>query len=183
MGLRKLPYKGLDDLFKDNKTEKADAKTAAVLKIFKKTKQRGWITKSDLIAVCRWKSPRAIHHIQSNRPQIVKTISRKAIQSRNEEEKMRLLVLLKGVSIPMASSILMFLNPRKYGVIDIRVWQVLYKLGIVKTNARGTGFSVSEWLLYLDIIRVHALKNNMSVREAEYILFQVHEKYQWGPLY
>lgn len=44
----------------------------------------------------------------------------------------------------MASSILMLTNPNRYGVIDIRVWQLLFKMGSVTRNPEGIGFDFKQ---------------------------------------
>jgi len=83
----------------------------------------------------------------------------------------------------MASAILMLTNPKKYGVIDIRVWQLLYAIGTVKTNPKGLNFSFQEWYRYLKIIQYFAKKYKVKARDIERTLFQVHKLYQDGLLY
>ena len=63
----------------------------------------------------------------------------------------------------MASAILMFLDPKRYGVIDIRVWQLMHKVGAVTKNYRGTNFTFQNWYQYLMIIRYFAKKFGVSV--------------------
>jgi hypothetical protein len=96
---------------------------------------------------------------------------------------MELLTSLYGVSIPMASSILMLTKPQRYGVIDIRVWQLLYEMGSVRTNANGVGFNFKNWRQYLTILRYYANKYKVGARDIERTLFRVHVLYQKGILY
>ena len=84
--------------------------------------------------MCYWKSPRAIHYVRSNSPTSVRAATRKALTTRSERRRLEALVQLQGVSIPMASAILMLLDPKRYGVIDIRVWQLLHEVGAVTTK-------------------------------------------------
>ena len=58
----------------------------------------------------------------------------------------------------MASALLMLLNPKRYGVIDIRVWQLLHKIGTVSKNAEGVGFTFKNWYQFLVILRYFAKK-------------------------
>ena len=67
----------------------------------------------------------------------------------------------------MASAILMLLNPKRYGVIDIRVWQLLHKVGAVKKNYMGVNFAFQNWYQYLMIIRYFAKKFSTSARLIE----------------
>ena len=52
-----------------------------------------------------------------------------ALTSLSERTCFDVLTALSGVSAPMASAILTLTNPRRYGVIDIRAWKVLFRLG------------------------------------------------------
>jgi hypothetical protein len=83
----------------------------------------------------------------------------------------------------MASSILMFLDPKRYGVIDIRVWGLLYALGTVSKNASAVGFSFRNWYQFLMIIRYFSKKFGCTARDVERALFEAHRAYQEGTLY
>jgi hypothetical protein len=74
-------------------------------------------------------------------------------------------------------------DPRRYGVIDIRVWQLLFDLGSVRTKPSGVGFTFSDWYHYLVTLRAHAKQLGVSVRAVEYSLFLYHERVERGPLY
>ena len=50
---------------------------------------------------------------------------------------MELLTSLAGVSVPVASAILTLIDPRRYGVLDIRVWQLLVALGVMDGKPAG----------------------------------------------
>ena len=140
MPLKKFPYKSIEKLITDNLSFEEWEGTIFKIKELQAAKKRGWLTKDDLIIVCYWKSPRAIHYIKSNRSNTIKKVTEAALNSRTEEFKMTELVKLKGVSIPMASAILMLTNPKRYGVIDIRVWEVMFYTGTVQTNSKGVNF-------------------------------------------
>ena len=83
----------------------------------------------------------------------------------------------------MASAILMLLDPKRYGVIDIRVWQLLHQVGTVTRNPRGVGFNFKNWYQFLVILRHLAKKLGVSARDVERTLFIVHKEYQAGRLY
>lgn len=157
--------------------------TLTLMKEFREVKQRGWLTKNDLVKVCYWKSPRAIHYINRNRPSIIKETTALALKSRNETIKITELTRLNGVSIPMASSLLTLVNPQRYGVMDIRVWELLYGHGIVTTNAKASGFRHEEWCQLLNVLRYFSKKLNVTARDVERTLFLIHKKQQEGVLY
>jgi hypothetical protein len=74
-------------------------------------------------------------------------------------------------------------DPRRYGVIDIRAWQVLYELGSVRTKPGGAGFTFRDWHEYLVTLRSQAKRFGVSVRAVEYSLFLYHQRSQRNPLY
>lgn len=183
MPLKKIRYKNLDLLIKKNLSTLEDSDTEELIKNLQAAKARGWLLKSELKEVCYWKSPRAIRHIESNSRQKIKYHTSIAFSTRSEQEKIERLTSLNGVSIPMASSILMLTNPQRYGVIDIRVWQLLFVMGTMRTNPRGVNFNFKEWYRLLVILRYFSKKHRVSVRDIERTIFLVHQKYQDGLLY
>ncbi len=96
---------------------------------------------------------------------------------------MHALLSLRGVSVPMASSILMLLHPRRYGAIDIRVWQLLEKGGYVSGNPAGVGLRIGQWLQFLALVRDLARALRVSARAVERSLFDLHRERQRGTLY
>lgn len=145
MPLKKLPFEKVSDLLKHHLSTKEDAKTAALIRELQPARKRGYLTRQELEKVCRWKSARAIHLIKRNTEPQVQTATRLAIATRSERRRLEALRSLDGVSVPMASAILMLLYPRRYGVIDIRVWQLLYALGEVTKTSSGAGFNFKNW--------------------------------------
>jgi len=96
---------------------------------------------------------------------------------------MELLTGLKGVGVPIGSAILTLLDPRRYGVLDIRAWQLLFAIRSVSANQRGQGFTIAQWEEYLTALRHHARRLRTTARAIEYTLFLVHRRFQSGLLY
>ena len=183
MGLKKLPYKDLNSLIKNHITNEESIETIQLVKELSSAKKRGYLTRQELKNICKWKSPRTIRLIEKNSYGIVKSKTQKAFKTKSERTKIEYLTSLQGVSIPMASAILMLVNPQRYGVIDIRVWQVLYQMKSVTHTASGIGFRFNNWYQYLMIIRYYAKKYNVKARDIERTLFNVHKIYQLDKLY
>jgi len=183
MPLKKLPYKRLQHLIGLHLSTTEDAATQVLIDRLSPARKRGYLTKPQLVTVCRWKSPRAIRFIRRNRDATVRRMTKAAFGTRSERKKLDFLMRLNGVSVPMASAILMLTNPRRYGVIDIRVWQLLFKMGSVKTNPNGVGFDFNQWYRFLKVIRYFADRYNVGARDIERTLFNVHSRYQKGTLY
>jgi len=145
--------------------------------------ERGYLTRSELEAVCHWKSPRAIRHIRANTPASVRAATRAALATRSERRRLEALMQLDGVSVPMASAVLTLLWPERYGVIDIRVWQVLHALGGVEGNPGGRGFTFAHWSRFLALLRGFSKRLGVSARAVERALFAAHRARQSGTLY
>ena len=183
MALARLPYTRLQELIGLHLSTAEDPATRILIDELSPARKRGYLMRSELVEVCRWKSARAIRHIRRNRPDSVKTVTAAAFKTRNEEKRLSLLMSLHGVSVPMASAILTLTNPSRYGVIDIRVWQLLFGMGSVSSKPNGVGFGFREWDQFLKIIRHFAGKYGVDARDIERTLFNVHARYQRGVLY
>ena len=146
-------------------------------------KRRGEFSRAEFLAMCRWKSPRAMLHYRRHSGARIRALSRAVLATRSERRRMELLIELRGVSVPVGSAILSLIEPRRYGVLDIRVWQLLFALGAVEGKPGGRGFSVADWLAYLTTLRRHARRRGVSPRSAELTVFEYHRRVQRGRLY
>src|SRR5689334_6010033 len=183
MALKRIPYSEIGRLIRAWLSVNEDEQTAELIMRMRSVKTRGYLTRGELEAVCRWKSPRAIQLVKSNTAPRIRTATQRAFATRSERRRMEELLSLRGVSFPMASAILMLVNPRRYGVIDIRVWQLLHATGAVTKKPTGMGFDFRNWYQFLMIIRHFARKFNVTARDIERSLFYAHKAYQKGRLY
>jgi len=87
------------------------------------------------------------------------------------------------VSVPTASAILTLIEPRRYGVLDIRVWQLLHALGAVEACPAGRGFGAAHWEQFLRLLRAQARARRTTPRLVELTLFHYHRTVQTGQLY
>jgi hypothetical protein len=182
MALDTLPYKKVASLVRDYLSDD-DADTIALIRELRPARARRYLTPPELEKICRWKSPRALQYIRSNSPARVRDATKRALATRSERRRLDALLELKGVSVPMASAILMLLNAERYAVIDIRVWQVLYSVGTVTKKPEGVNFTFGNWYQFLVIVRYLAKKLGVTVRDVERALFQAHKDHQKGRLY
>jgi len=181
--IKPLPHGSLPRLIQNHLIPDEDAATADLIQRLRPVRRRGYLTKRELEAVCRWKSPRAIPLVQANTPYRIRKCTASALGTRRERLRLDSLLGLRGVSVPMASAVLTLLDPKRYGVLDIRVWQLLHTVGVVLVNRGGTQFTPDQWLRFLTVLRVLAHSLDLPVRTIERTLFSIHEKYQDGNLY
>lgn len=182
MALKKLPYRSVEPLVRSFLSDDSEEALTLVRKL-RLVRARGYLTPSELEDVCRWKAPRVMRHIKANSPALIRSATKQALGTRSERQRLDALLELRGVGVPMASAILMLVDPRRYGVIDIRVWQVLHAIGTVKTNPKGVGFRFQQWYQYLCVIRHVSKRLGVRARDVEWALFHAHKCYQVGNLY
>ena len=160
-----------------------DERTYELYKQFRHLKKQGYLTKKELLDILRWKSPRPLKHYESNEEKMVREITKLAFAAKNDVLKLHILTALHGVNYPAASSILMFYDPKKYPVLDIRVWKQLYAAKLVTTNPQGKNFSLKQCDEFLTVIRKLARELNLTARQLEKRLFDFDRDTQRSRLY
>lgn len=91
-----------------------------------------------------WKSPRVVHHLETNDRTKIKTVLDVAVDHSDPIDALKQLQELKGVAIPVASAILTAIHPDRYTIIDFRV---LESLGHFEQDE-------SFYIAYLEFCRV-----------------------------
>lgn len=183
MPVKRIEYVSLRQLLRRELISDEDPGTKDLLLRLRHIKRARGFSRGEFLAMCRWKSPRAMGKCRRNSAKTIRRISRAALATRSERRRMNLLRTLHGVSVPMASAILTLVDPSRYGVLDIRVWQLLFAMDSVSTNPRGVGFTFKNWHDYLRRLRDHAREMGVSARTVERTLFEYHRKVQQGKLY
>ena len=177
-GAARWSSRRLESLVRKHLSVEEDEGTALLSQRLRAAKRRGHLTPRELEAVCRWKSARAIRRVRENTHHRVRAATGAALAARSEQRRLEALLQLRGVGIPMASALLMLVEPKRYGVIDIRVWQLLYTLRMVQENPKGTQFRPGHWDQFLAILRRLASKLGVTARDVERTLFDVHRARQ-----
>jgi hypothetical protein len=183
MPLKRVPYRSLRTLLRRELLAEEHPATAALIRRLAHVKGAGRFTRAEFLAMCRWKSPRARRHYERNTAGAIRRASGAALAARGERERIEHLTALPGVSVATASAILTLIDPRRYGVLDIRCWQLLRGIRSVAANPRGRAFTARQWEQYLEQLRAHARALGVSARMIEYTLFHCHRKLQRGRLY
>jgi hypothetical protein len=183
VAVARVPYASLDALMAREALSAEDAATRRLIASLRHVRARGEFSRAEFLRMSRWKSPRAAPHYARNSAAAIRRVSRAVLATRSERRRIELLTGLHGVSVPVASAILTLIDPRRYGVLDIRVWQLLHALGAVDRRPGGRGFDAADWERYLACLRPQAARLRASVRLVEYTLFHCHRRFQVGRLY
>src|SRR5229473_2069712 len=156
MPLKRVPYRSLRALLRRELITREDPGTAALIRRLAHVKAAGRFTRGEFLAMCRWKSPRSRLHYERSGPATIRRVSAAALAARDERARIAHLVELPGVSVATASAILTLIDPARYGVLDIRCWQLLFSIRSVAGNRRGRAFTLAQWEQYLTRLRGHA---------------------------
>jgi len=148
-----------------------DEKTKALFIMSKKIIENGFLNKDELIKILKWKSPRPLRFYNQNEENDIMHITKLALSQKDDVLNIHILSALKGVNYPSASAILMFYDPDRFPVLDIRVWKQLYKCNLVNENPRGMNFTLDQWRKYLEVIRGLSVQYNLSARQIEKRIF------------
>ena len=134
--------------------------------------KRGYFTKPEFVVLCRWKTPRSKPLVASNQEESVKEITRLALSTTDERQRMELLTLLSGVGWPTASVLLHFGHSDLYPIHDFRA---LWSLG-VEDSEKLKKFSF--WQAYTSFCRQLAAEAGMTMRILDRALWQYSKENQ-----
>jgi hypothetical protein len=76
----------------------------------------------------------------------------------------------------------MFYDKRKFPILDIRVWKILYGCELVTNNARGQNFTLQQCVSYYKVIRTLAKQYRCPARQIEKKLYDHSINIQIGTL-
>lgn len=124
-----------------------------------------YLNKSNFLTLARWKSPRTQPHCALNSESFVEAVTRTAATSPNEQLRIEVLTLLRGVSWPTASTILHFGVCEPYPILDYRA---LWSLGY--DNAPDYDFHF--WWSYVEFTRELATARGVRMRILDRALWQ-----------
>jgi hypothetical protein len=140
-----------------------------------KFRKKKVMTKADLIAVVEWlfrsesdKKTRAIELVSRNSDEVVERVSSQVfnLPEGNDIYRMNCLTTLEGVNPVFASVILMFFDPKNYGLFDVRIWKPF--LG----NAPSNLLTAMNYQTLLLSLRKAANKHNLDVRIIDKAIYK-----------
>lgn len=144
--------------------------------IIKKTalevKQTKNISKETFLRILNWKSPRLKGIVKlSEFDTTYAPVIKECIEETSNENKVQKIISLYGIAIPTGTTILHFIFPDVFPIMDIRTAEVLYYHGYLESKTR------TEKNYYKFYKVLHRIKNNtnMSLREIDRALFSYHK--------
>lgn len=126
---------------------------------------RGYLILAELVQLGEWKSPRNRSRCAANDPSYVEAVTRTARTTTDEQLRIEVLTLLRGVGWPTASVILHWCHPDPYPILDYRA---LWSLGLDPPPA----YDFTLWWAYTQCCRDLANQANVSMRDLDRALWQ-----------
>jgi len=139
-----------------------------------RARRSGYLRKSDLLRLARWKTPRTGPLVSANPARRVRAVTREAFATASERRRIELLTRLEGVGWPTASVILHFCHRDPYPILDTRA---LWSFGIVRTPAYGFEF----WREYTIACRRAAARARCSMRTLDRAAWEYSRRRQPRP--
>jgi len=115
--------------------------------------------------VCGWKTARSRSRVAANSERTIVEATGRALSANGEAARIERLLELEGVGVPTASTLLYFVFPDDYPILDVRA---LESLGVKPRSAYPVGF----WLEYLNVCRTLARCTGVSLRTLDKALWQ-----------
>jgi hypothetical protein len=154
----------------------SDEGDRAVLAIGRAARERGWYTRDEFVAACRWKTPRSGPLVAQNSAREVEERTRIALgDPESERERLDALLALRGVGWPTASVLLHLADPDRYPILDRRA---LDALGVrIAPSAYGFRF----WEAYVNAWLALAERAGVGGRALDKALWQWSKEHEPPP--
>jgi hypothetical protein len=146
-------------------------------------KERSFLTSQVFDSILNWKLRKQRRRTENKRvrnpEKLIQHITRcyLLVDHPDEETKLQtklgVLMSIPGVGLGVSSAILALHEPCKFGIIDFRVWSVLYK-----RDKRQ--FLTGDYFAYLSDIRDLARCVECDVQDVDYILWKKYEETDAG---
>ncbi len=143
-----------------------DAPVAALVESVKK---RGYLTKPDLTILGDWKSPRIRPKLAQNSDEFIQEVTSQALSTHFVRLAIHIPLVLIGVGMPVASTILHWFHPDPFPILDVRA---LWTLGL-----QDDVQSLDLWEKYVGLTRQFAQDWHTDMRTLDRALWQFSAKH------
>ena len=136
--------------------------------------EEGEWSREDLEWIIEWKvgvfTKPTLKHLRKNGDEEIRARIEEAVHEASIRSKVEALTSLTGIGVPVASAILLFINPNRFTVIDERAWNVLQETGYLSQDLSDDP-TVEEYLLYLGACWALANEYDVSLRTLDMALW------------
>lgn len=138
-------------------------------------RQNNHLTKEDLMQIIKWKfqgrlagrQKRFLRMIEDANDPFIRNVSKLAFEAADDETRIKLFCVIKGIGTALTSVILAFYDPDNYGIMDIHSWRELFG------KEPNDLFSSHRYLLrFLNKLREISKEVDLHCRDIEKALFK-----------
>jgi endonuclease III len=134
----------------------------------------GTWSREDLEWIIEWKvgvfTKPILKHLRKNDDEEIQARIEEAVHEPDIRSKVEALTSLNGIGVPVASTILMFIDEDRFTVIDGRAWNVLQETEYLSQELSEDP-TVDEYLIYLGACWTLANEYDVSVRTLDRALW------------
>ena len=134
-------------------------------------KSHRYLDKDKFIKIGLWKSKRPKKHYENNSDLLIREITQFSFETENEEVRIKSLLILHGVSYPVASVLLHFAFPHKYAVMDFRA---IWSLGWSQSKS----YDFDYWQKYCGEMRKISVDTGLDMRTIDKALWEYSKQNQ-----
>lgn len=141
-----------------------------LIKEVSKKVSQGIISKPTFIRILDWKAPRVKCIVRLNNFDYYAEGIKRALQA-PEDCKLQILDELYGIGVPVVSTILHFMYPSPFPIMDVRAAEVLYYSGYLNAKSR----TQNNYVNFCRAISNIAKESKCTIREIDRALFAYHK--------
>ena len=138
-----------------------------IIALVEPVRNRGYLRRSELNTVGKWKSRRSAGKIETNEECFVKEVTRYALSTTFDKAAIESLTILDGVGEATASVILHFFHKKYYPILDFRA---LWSASLIK--GKKYNYSYALWSKYVEFCRKMAKEAGVCMRDLDRALWQ-----------
>ena len=143
--------------------------------LMERFQEYNFITRSDLTRIVKWKfqgrllgrQKRILKLLENVEDSFIEDVSRLAFRYGDDEIRLKLLSIIKGVGNAVSSVILTFYDPQNYGVLDIHAWR-----GLFGKEPRDIFSNHRQAVKFFNRLREISSETGLSCRDIEKAIFK-----------
>lgn len=145
---------------------------AIIRRLSRELRDRGRISEETFIRILDWKAPRVKGIIRLDALDLYAEAVNDVLLA-PDEKKLDILLSLPGIGVPVASTILHFLYPERFPIMDVRTTEVLYFAAkLIKSKQRDLNHYAP---FRVAIMNIHQQCPRWSLREIDRSLVAYHK--------
>jgi len=137
-------------------------------RIHKNLSGKSSLNEADIWQIALWKYNRVINISPDvlNRLEEIKTDHSLTIESEYVQDTIKKLIKCKGISYPLASTILKFLRPDEFPIIDVRAYRAIYGKKIYYSS-----YSLKKYISYVNEVKKISKQKGLPLHEVDQQLY------------